>query len=150
MSSLTNFRLDSQKLVDGVMLFPIEVDRAQTAFHYSQDSPGGQVGPLQRTFLHFAFLGAFSLFILIQEFIDNVSDGEEAKPNDDEIILKLDDNKAASDLLGDDTQTESTNLLAGLDTQVDNQIDLLSLQKDTQNRNLVDFSTVFVVLIFIV
>ena len=60
-----------------------------------------------------------------------MSDGEEAKPNDDEIILKLDDNKAASDLLGDDTQTESTNLLAGLDTQVDNQIDLLSLQKDT-------------------
>ena len=77
------------------------------------------------------FVGAFSLFILIQEFIDNVSDGEEAKPNDDEIILKLDDNKAASDLLGDDTQTESTNLLAGLDTQVDNQIDRLSLQKDT-------------------
>ena len=79
-----------------------------------------------------------------------MSDGEEAKPNDDEIILKLDDNKAASDLLGDDTQTESTNLLAGLDTQVDNQIDLLSLQKDTQNSNLVDFSTVFVVLVFIV
>ena len=108
------------------------------------------MGPLQRTFLHFAFFCAFSLFILIQEFIDNVSDGEEAKPNDDEIILKLDDNKAASERLGDDTQTESTNLLAGLDTQVDNQIDLLSLQKDTQNRNLVDFSTVFVVLIFIV
>ena len=71
-----------------------------------------------------------------------MSDGEEAKPNDDEIILKLDDNKAASERLGDDTQTESTNLLAGLDTQVDNQIDLLSLQKDTQNSNLVDFSTV--------
>jgi hypothetical protein len=68
--------------------------------------------------------GSFSLFIFIQEFIDNVSDGEEAKPNDD-------DNKALSDLLGDDTQTESTNLLAGLDTQVDNQIDRLSLQKDT-------------------
>jgi hypothetical protein len=73
----------------------------------------------------------FFIIYLIQEFIDNVSDGEEAKPNDDEIILKLDDNKALSDLLGDDTQTESTNLLAGLDTQVDNQIDRLSLQKDT-------------------
>ena len=68
-----------------------------------------------------------------------MSDGEEAKPNDDVIILKLDDNEAASDLLGDDTQTESTNLLAGLNTQVDNQMDLLGLQKDNKNSNLVDF-----------
>ena len=80
-----------------------------------------------------------SLFILIQEFIENVSDGEEAKPNDDEIILKLDDNEAASDLVGDDTQTESTNLLAGLNTQVDDPMDLLGLQKDNKNSNLVDF-----------
>jgi hypothetical protein len=71
---------------------------------------------------------------LIQEFIDNVSDGEEANPNDDEIILNLDDNKAASDLLGYDTQTESTKPLAGLATQVDNLMDLLGLQKE----NLVD------------
>ena len=63
---------------------------------------------------------------MIQEFIDNVSDGEEAKPYDDEIILKLDDNEVASDLLGDDTQTESTNLLAGLNTQVDDQMDRLA------------------------
>ena len=140
MSSLTNFHLDCQKLVDGVMLFPIEVDLARTTFQYSQDNTGGQVGPLQRTFLHFAFFCAFSLFILIQEFIDNVSDGEEAKPNDDEIILKLDnDNEAASDLLGDGTQTESRNLLADLYTQVDNQMDLLGLQEDNKNSNLVDF-----------
>jgi hypothetical protein len=76
---------------------------------------------------------------LIQEFNDNVSDGEEAKPNDDENILKLDDNEAASDLLCDDTQTESTNLLAGLNTQVDNQMDLVDLQEDKQNSNLVDY-----------
>eukprot|EP00090_Calanus_glacialis_P006070 TRINITY_DN14768_c0_g1_i1.p1 TRINITY_DN14768_c0_g1~~TRINITY_DN14768_c0_g1_i1.p1 ORF type:complete len:286 (-),score=99.29 TRINITY_DN14768_c0_g1_i1:61-918(-) len=109
MSSLTNFHLDCHKLFDGVKLFPIEVDLARTVFQHSQ------------------------------EFIDNVSDGEEAKPNDDEIILKLDDNEAASDLLGDDTQTESTNLLAGLNTQVDDPMDLLGLQKDNKNSNLVDF-----------
>ena len=74
-----------------------------------------------------------------------MSDGEEAKPNDDENILKLDNNEAESDLLVGVTQTESTNLLAGLDTQVDNQMDLLSLQgegkisQDNQKMNLVDF-----------
>ena len=74
-----------------------------------------------------------------------MSDGEEAKPYDDENILKLDNNEAESDLLVGVTQTESTNLLAGLDTQVDNQMDLLSLQgegkisQDNQKMNLVDF-----------
>ena len=74
-----------------------------------------------------------------------MSDGEEAKPNDDENILNLDNNEAESDLLVGVTQTESTNLLAGLDTQVDNQMDLLSLQgegkisQDNQKMNLVDF-----------
>ena len=78
---------------------------------------------------------------MLQDFTDNVSDGEEAKPNDDENILKLDNNEAESDLLVGVTQTESTNLLAGLD----NQMDLLSLQgegtisQDNQNMNLVDF-----------
>ena len=87
----------------------------------------------------------FSSPILLQEFTDNVSDGEEAKPNDGENILKLDNNEAESDLLVGVTQTESTNLLAGLDTQVDNQMDLLSLQgegkisQDNQKMNLVDF-----------
>ena len=62
------------------------------------------------------------------------------KQNPMMIILKLDnDNEAASDLLGDGTQTESTNLLADLYTQVDNQMDLHGLQKDNQNSNLVDF-----------
>ena len=74
-----------------------------------------------------------------------MSDGEEAKPNDDENILNLDNNEAESDLLVGVTQTESTNLLAGLDTQVDNQMDLLSLQgegkisQDNQKMNLLDF-----------
>ena len=74
-----------------------------------------------------------------------MSDGEEAKPDDDENILNLDNNEAESDLLVGVTQTESTNLLAGLDTQVDNQMDLLSLQgegkisQDNQKMNLLDF-----------
>ena len=54
-------------------------------------------------------------------------------------FISIDDNEAASDLLGDDTQTESTNLLAGLNTQVDDPMDLLGLQKDNKNSNLVDF-----------
>ena len=83
----------------------------------------------------------FSSPILLQEFTDNVSDGEEAKANDDENILKLDNNEAESDLVSGDTQTESTNLLAGLDTQVDNQMNLLSLQGEgtvSQDMNLLD------------
>ena len=71
-----------------------------------------------------------------------MSDGEEAKANYDENILKLDNNEAESDLLSGDTQTESTNLLAGLDTQVDNQMNLLSLQGEgtvSQDMNLLDF-----------
>jgi len=120
MSSLTTFHIDCHKLFDGVKLFPIEVDLARTALQYSQDSVGGQV--------------------------DEVSDGEEAKPDDDdENILTLDSNEAKSDLLGRDTETaESANLLAGPDAHVD-QMNLLGQEgegmgsNNGQNRNLLDF-----------
>ena len=87
-----------------------------------------------------------SLVPLLFIQVDEVSDGEEAKPDDDdENILTLESNEAKSDLLGCDTETaESANLLAGPDAHVD-QLNLLGQEgegmgsNNGQNRNLLDF-----------
>ena len=77
-----------------------------------------------------------------------MSDGDEAKPDDDdENILKLDTKSTESDMHGGQTQTDSENLvlLSGLDTQVDNQTGLLDMQgerlvrQESKNINLLDF-----------
>ena len=73
-----------------------------------------------------------------------MSEGDEAKPDDDEDMLNLNTNITDPDLLGGETNIESENfcLLAGLDTQVDNQTDLLDMQGEglavQDSKNLLD------------
>jgi len=116
MSSLTTFHLDCHKLFDGVKLFPIEVDLARTALQYPQNSNFGQVH-------------------------EDVSDGEEAKAEDDENILNLDESAKHADLLNDEARNDETNLLAGFGSHEDGSKDLLGLDKpgtDSQCVNLLD------------
>ena len=137
MSSLTSFHLDCHKLFDGVKLFPIEVDLARTALQYQQEVPPYQV--LQETFFNVWFWVDIFDFIS-QELVDTLSDAEEAKPIDEENILKLDNNDTNSDLLKCDSNVESSNLMAILDTGdlIGNHTNDISNQNN-QDDNLLQF-----------
>ena len=134
MSSLTTFHLDCHKLFDGVKLFPIEVDLARTALQYPQNSNFGQVTKRAqyKTGVH---------IMVILKVHEDVSDGEEAKAEDDENILNLDESAKRADLLNDEARNDKTNLLAGFGSHEDGSKDLLGLDKpgtDSQCVNLLD------------
>ena len=137
MSSLTSFHLDCHKLFDGVKLFPIEVDLARTALQYQQEVPPYQV--LQETFFN-VWIWVDIFDFISQELVDTLSDAEEAKPIDEENILKLDNNDTNSDLLKCDSNVESSNLMAILDTGdlIGNHTNDISNQNN-QDDNLLQF-----------
>ena len=79
--------------------------------------------------------------MVILKVHEDVSDSEEAKAEDDENILNLDESEKHADLFNDETNNDTPNLLAGFGSHEDGSKDLLGLDKpvtDSQNVNLLD------------